>query len=378
VVLVGAVARDFDPPATIRRYTVDLAPPAPDELCRSVEESAMGLVDLDHTLAMARHWGGLPADTVVIEVEPAEASFGLGFSEELAGALDTIMDMVREELAGAGRNREIDPGAVVMEPSGDLNDLLAYADNHARARLQSHRAPALVETLSCAVPGVSVAGKVRPWGVFTESGGDWFDAVPLAGGAVGIVVGDVAGRGVEVAAAMGDLRAAARAYAVLHGESPARLMGDLDRLAEATGLGRDARLLYVTLQPATGEVRYANAGGCPPLLVDGDRSRFLAGAGGPPLGGGVERREGTLRLDAGTTVLLFTHGLVESRAVARGIGMEHLLLATADAPTHLEELCHHVVETCIRRLRRDDDICLVGLRLIAEAATAVSRRGRRG
>ena len=66
VVLVGAVARDFDPPATIRRYTVDLAPPAPDELCRSVEESAMGLVYLDHTLAMARHWGGLPADTVVI------------------------------------------------------------------------------------------------------------------------------------------------------------------------------------------------------------------------------------------------------------------------------------------------------------------------
>nr|MDQ3574782.1 hydrogenase maturation protease [Actinomycetota bacterium] len=96
VVLLGAVARDLDPPATLRRYQVDLTPPAPAEVHRSVEESVMGLVDLDHTLAMARHWGGLPADTVVIEVEPAEASFGLGFSEELGACLDPILEMVRD------------------------------------------------------------------------------------------------------------------------------------------------------------------------------------------------------------------------------------------------------------------------------------------
>jgi hydrogenase maturation protease len=378
VVLVGAVARNFDPPATIRRYQVDLAPPAPDELRRSVEESVMGVVDLDHTLAMARHWGGLPADTVVIEVEPAEASFGLGFSEALAGSLDTLLDMIREELAGAGRHRDIDPGAVVMEPSGGLTELLAYAEDHSRARLQKHRAPALVDTLASAVPGVSLAGKVRPWGVFTESGGDWFDAVPLGGGALGVVVGDVAGRGVEVAAAMADLRAAARAYAVLHGESPARLAGDLDRLAETTALGRQACLLYLTLQPATGEVRYTNAGACPPLMLGGDGPHFLEGPAGPPLGAGGVRHEGRFRLDGDTTLLLFTRGLVESRAVAKTIGMERLLAAAADAPRHLDTLCEHVVEACTRRLRRDDDICLVGLRVTPEVATAAPLRARRG
>ena len=378
VVLVGAVSRDFDPPGTIRRYEVDLTPPDPDELCRSVEESVMGLVDLDHTLAMARHWGGLPADTVVIEVEPAEASFGLGFSEELAHALDPIMDMVREELAGAGRHPDFDPGAAVMGPSGDLNDLLAYAEDHASARLQADRAPALVDTLSCAVPGVSVAGLVRPWGVFTKSGGDWFDAVPLAGGALALVVGDVAGRGVEVASAMGDLRAAARAYAVLNGDSPARLVGDLDRLAATTGLGRDARVLYLVVQPATGEVRYTNAGGCPPLLLDGGSGRFLEGTAGPPLGAGGARREGTFTLDARTTALVFTDGLVESRAVPRRIGMERLLLAATDAHSGLEDLCQHVLGDCTGRLRRDDDICLVGLRLVPETAPAVPSASRHG
>ena len=378
VVLVGAVARDFDPPGTIRRYQVDLTPAEPEEVRRSVEESAMGLVDLDHTLAMARHWGGLPADTVVIEVEPAEASFGLGFSEELADSLDPILDMVRKELAGAGRHPDFDPSAAVMGPSGDLDDLLAYARDHANARLQADRAPALVDTLASPVPGVSVAGQVRPWGVFTKSGGDWFDAVPLTGGSLGIVVGDVAGRGVEVASVMGDLRAAARAYAVLEGDSPARLVGHLDRLAETTGLGRDARLLYLVVQPTTGEVRYTNAGGCPALLLDGVQSRFLEGTAGPPLGAGAVRREGTFTLDAGTTALLFTDGLVESRAVPRRVGMQRLLLTATEAPQGLEDLCRHVLGTCSGRLRRDDDICLVGLRLVPESAPAVPAPSRHG
>ena len=378
VVLVGAVARDFDPPGTIRRYEVDLAPPRPEELRRSVEESAMGLVDLDHTLAMARHWGGLPTDTVVIEVEPAEASFGLGFSEELADSLDHILDMVREELAGAGRHPNFDPSAAVMGPSGDLNDLVAYAEDHANARRQAHRAPALVDTLSCAVPGVSVAGQVRPWGVFTKSGADWFDAVPLPGGALGLVLGEVTGRGVEVASVMGDLRAAARAYVVLNGDSPTSVVHDLDRLAETTGLGRDARVLYLVLQPSTGEVRYTNAGGCPPLLLDGENGRFLEGAAGRPLGAGGVRREGTFTLDARTTALLFTDGLVESRAVPRRIGMDRLLRAATRAQVGLEDLCRHVLGDCTARLRRDDDICLVGLRLVPEAAKAEPSPSRQG
>jgi hydrogenase maturation protease len=397
VVLLGAVARDLDPPATIRRYQVDLTPPGPAAVHRSVEESVMGLVDLDHTLAMARHWGGLPVDTVVIEVEPAEASFGLGFSEALSACLDPLLDMVRAELAGmaddVGRHRDFDArdiltcgspsadaGAVpaAVEPSEALHGLLGYAHHHAQARLQTHRAPNLVGRLSSDVPGVALAGRLRPWGVFVESGGDWFDAGPLGGGALGIVVGNVDGRGVEAAAAMSDLRAAVRAYVVLDGDSPSRLLGHLDRLAESTGLGHQARLLYLTLQPATGEVRYANAGGCPPLLVD-DRvaqGRFVDSAGGPPVGAVArdDRGEGTLRLSADSTLLLFTDGLVESRAVSRAAGMDRLRLAASEGPEELGDLCEHALTVCTGGLRRDDDICLLGVRLVADAVRTPKRR----
>ncbi len=397
VVLLGAVARDLDPPATIRRYPVDLTPPCPGEVRRSVEESVMGLVDLDHTLAMARHWGGLPVDTVVIEVEPADASFGLGFSEALAACLDPVLDMVREELSDiaddAGRHRDFDadeaastpaPPSVqsgaadrLVVPSDDLDDLLGYAHHHTQARLhQGRRAPAaLLDRLSSDVPGVALAGRVRPWGVFVDSGGDWFDAVPLAGGGLGIIVGDVGGRGVEAAAAMTDLRAGVRACVVVDGESPARLLSHLDRLAGATGLGRRARLLYLTLQPATGEVRYANAGGCPPLVLDGGGldCRVLDEPCGPPLGTATDarREEGRLALAAGSTLLLFTAGLVESRTVSRAEGVERLRLAATEGPEGLDDLCAHVLAACTHGLRRDDDICLLGVRL-AERITSSS------
>ena len=383
VVLVGAVARDLDVPGTLRRYPVDLTPPDPREVHRGLEESVMGLVDLDHTLAMARHWGGLPADTTVIEVEPADASFGIGFSEQLARRVDPILEMVRAELAEladfAGQPRDFlpedvaflppDRGDVCDEPAADvspgLSELRSYADQHEKARRHGDRGSIPVETF----PGVALVGKFRPWGVFCEIGGDWVDAVPLADGAVGIAVGSVVDRGVEGAAAMTELRAAVRAYAVLEGDAPARMVHTLDRLAETTGLGRQARLLYLTVQPRTGEVTFSSAGSCPPLLLDaGVRGgRFLDALDPTPLGTTptAARRETTLRVAAGSTLLLFTSGLVRSRTVSAEVGMERLLLASADGSGSLDELCEHVLTKCTDGLRRDDDICLLGVRLVA-------------
>ncbi|MDQ4068600.1 MAG: hydrogenase maturation protease [Actinomycetota bacterium] len=364
VVLLGAVARDLDPPATIRRYRPDVVVPA------EAAPLTTDLVDIDHTLALALQWGGLPPDTVVIEVEPAETSFGLGFSEELAGCIDPIMEMVCEEVGGVA-DVELDvpePEPDRVEASEPMSDLLAYASEHADARLQSRRAPSL------AVPGLALAGRVRPWGVFVRNGSDWFDAVPLANGSVGIVVGEVAGRGVEVAAAMADLRAAVRAYAVVDGDSPSRLVAHLDRLAEATGVGREACVIYLALDPATGNIRFVNAGGCPPLVAGGD---FVDGATSAPigLGGGEERPEGSLTLARDSTLLLFTDGLVQSRLRSRAAGLDRLRRAAAAASRtpFLDELCDDVVTACTTGLRRDDDICLLGVRLEPAAVPARNR-----
>ncbi len=99
VVLVGAMPRDVDAPGTIRRYKLDLTPPPDQEVHDRLGEAAGGIIDLDHTLAVVRYWKGFPEDTVVIEVEPGDRSFGLGFSPEVEGVVDTVLAMVQEEVA---------------------------------------------------------------------------------------------------------------------------------------------------------------------------------------------------------------------------------------------------------------------------------------
>jgi len=97
VVLVGAMPRDVDPPGTIRRYQLDLTPPSDEEVADRLGEAVGGIIDLDHTLAVVRYWKGFPADTVVIEVEPGDRAFGLGFSDEVESVVDTILAMIQEE-----------------------------------------------------------------------------------------------------------------------------------------------------------------------------------------------------------------------------------------------------------------------------------------
>lgn len=98
VVLVGCMPRDIDAPGTIRRYLLDLTPPDAEEVADRLGEAVGGIIDLDHTLAVVRYWKGFPDDTVVIEVEPGDRSFGLGFSEEVEATIETVLAMVREEV----------------------------------------------------------------------------------------------------------------------------------------------------------------------------------------------------------------------------------------------------------------------------------------
>jgi len=99
VVLVGCMPREVDPPGTVRRYLLDLTPPPDQEVHDRLAEAAGGIIDLDHTLAVVRYWKGFPEGTIVIEVEPGDRSFGLGFSPEVEGVVDEVLAMVQEEVA---------------------------------------------------------------------------------------------------------------------------------------------------------------------------------------------------------------------------------------------------------------------------------------
>jgi len=99
VILVGCMPREVDPPGTIRRYLLDLTPPPDQEVHDRLAEAAGGIIDLDHTLAVVRYWKGFPEGTIVIEVEPGDRSFGLGFSPEVEGVIDDVLALVQEEAA---------------------------------------------------------------------------------------------------------------------------------------------------------------------------------------------------------------------------------------------------------------------------------------
>lgn len=98
VVLVGAMPRGIDSPGTVRRYRLDLTSPPAEEVHERLTEAIGGIIDLDHTLAVVRHWQGFPPDTVVIEVEPADKSFGLGFSDPVEAIVASVVAMVRQEV----------------------------------------------------------------------------------------------------------------------------------------------------------------------------------------------------------------------------------------------------------------------------------------
>src|SRR6201999_3905563 len=142
---------------------------------------------------------------------------------------------------------------------------------------------ALLPERLAAIDGVSLAVRYVPATDFTEAGGDFYEALELPGGRVGIAIGDVVGHGPAAAAAMGQLRSALRAYA-LEGRSPARVLQLLSRYADGVTGARGAAVGYAVLDPVAREVRFACAGHPPPLLVsaEGD-ARFLEGARGVPL-----------------------------------------------------------------------------------------------
>lgn len=99
-VLLGCMPRGNDAPGTIRRYHLAELPPLdPQEVHDRLAEGVGGIIDLDHTLAVCRHWDALPLETVIIEVEPAERDFGWGFSEPVQAAVDQVLALVRAEVA---------------------------------------------------------------------------------------------------------------------------------------------------------------------------------------------------------------------------------------------------------------------------------------
>jgi anti-sigma regulatory factor (Ser/Thr protein kinase) len=178
-------------------------------------------------------------------------------------------------------------------------------------------------------------------------------------------MGDVVGHGLGAASLMGQLRHAARAYA-LEGHPPRAVLDRLDRLVRSLDGGQMATLLYVVVEADLLSVRFASAGHVPPLVVAPDgHARFLEGTPNPPLGvfDSAAHEELTVELEPGSTMVLYTDGLVEERGVSIDAGLEALRVA-AEHPGDPEELCDHLLEAMLAIHPANDDIAVLALKAL--------------
>lgn len=251
--------------------------------------------------------------------------------------------------------------------------------------------------------GLDIACRYLPGNAATEVGGDWFDVIELPGHRTALVVGDVMGRGLRAAVAMGELRTAVRTLALLDLE-PAEVLSALDEIARGLGapgspsspaLGprggvqqatRAARrtgdadlsevylatCVYAVYDAVTRRCTFANAGHLPPVLVEpGDGALMLDVPPGMPLGvGGEPFEEVEVELPEGSLLALYTDGLVESRDHPLDEGLSAFRSALDDPSPALEDVCDHVLAT-LDTHHGEDDIALLMARVQGLPADAV-------
>lgn len=206
------------------------------------------------------------------------------------------------------------------------------------------------------IPGFDLATHYSPAGG-QEAGGDFYDVIQLPDGRCIAVVGDVMGRGLEAAAAMGQVRTMLRSYAIDNAE-PAAVFAKVDRYFVAFDVEQLVTVLYVLGDPATGKLSIGNAGHLPPLLVDASGCQVVPTAVGPPFGvGTVDRVAVDLTLEPGAALLAVTDGLVERRDADIDVGMERIRAAAGqEAPADAETLLRRVVTAAGVDRKHDDDV----------------------
>ncbi|MFJ3983325.1 SpoIIE family protein phosphatase [Streptomyces fungicidicus] len=295
------------------------------------------------------------------------------------------------------------------EPFGDRDHELAVElaaraavciDNARLYRREHERALILQRSLlppgDPEASGLDIACRYLPGNVATgrpsEVGGDWFDVIELPGHRTALVVGDVMGRGLRAAVAMGELRTAVRTLAQLDLE-PAEVLSQLDEIARGLGAPggvqqatraarrpREADLsevylatcVYAVYDSVTRRCTFANAGHLPPVLVEpGEPALMLDVPPGMPLGvGGEPFEEVEVELPEGALLALYTDGLVESRDHPLDEGLQAFVNALRDPSAPLEDVCDHVLNT-LDTHHGEDDIALLMARVQGLPAESV-------
>ncbi|MEU6978379.1 MULTISPECIES: PP2C family protein-serine/threonine phosphatase [unclassified Streptomyces] len=255
------------------------------------------------------------------------ASYALPLATEQAGRLGAVVWLYDEPAEPAERQRHL------VQLYG------RFATEHLARLLEVERARAQVATVAeellpsrlPRIPGVQLAARHRTG---PRGGGDWYDALPLPEGALGLAVGSVTGSGPSALAAMGRLRASLRAYAVMEGEDPVAVLSDLELLLRLTEPARAATALFAFCEPQARRIVLAGAGHTPPLIIGEQRTEYVETSLSAPLGmlACWEAPSVELSPQPGETVLLYTDGLLRRTGDPMDRAFARLHAAAAGVP----------------------------------------------
>jgi serine phosphatase RsbU (regulator of sigma subunit) len=344
-----------------------------------------------------------PGETLVVRRSVGRAGtrglrvpFGSGFAGRIA---ETRMHRAVRDVAGAGLKDvgPLSPGVVSMAGAPllagdslvgvlqvgsrtprdfDDEDVMLLRLVAARAatsveRRQAHEhEQAVAEALQRSllpgrlptIDGIEAAARYVPGTVGLEIGGDWYDVFELEDGSVGITVGDVMGRGIQAAAAMGHLRHVVRAYA-LEGLGPSETLARLDRIASESEIF--ATVVYAILSRDRTTMQIANAGHPPPLVrsPNGSVRRLDVGRSLPiGSGAGAPFVEATIHVEPDSSLIFYTDGLVERREESIDAGIDRLAALIGGPKSSVHQLVDGIIEE-LTDGGQPDDRAILAVRL---------------
>lgn len=250
-------------------------------------------------------------------------------------------------------------------------------------RHSSRRFQELAESLQSAMlteptadADLQVAVRYRSADDLARVGGDWYDSFLQPDGATTVVIGDVSGHDEAAAAKMGQIRGLLRALAYdaadrPHGDSPATVLTRFEHVAQGLGVDELSTAILARVDPpepgAPGRtLRWSNAGNPPPVVLTADGTCTLLDEKSDLLLGvdpATRRTDHELVLGPGTTLLLYTDGLIERRGSSIDVGLDDLCAALSTLADHdLDDLCDCVLER-LSAHTGEDDIALVAVRV---------------
>lgn len=305
--------------------------------------------------------GEWPAANAPGEAEQAWAVLPLSTAVGPVGGLYLVYD--------APRGFDEDDRAYLQALAGQCTMAVARARMHEREHRQvvSLQEAILPKRLP-QLDGVDAAFRYIPGSLDTEVGGDWYDLFGFQDGRIGLVVGDVIGKGITAAAGMGRVRAALRALAFTD-PAPRAVLTGLDRLFDATENAESlTTLVYAVLDRERRALSISGAGHLPLLVRQADGTAAYLETdedeAATPLGLSEPRSEHEVLLRPGDVVIGFSDGLVETRDAAITEGLERLRRAAQRAPEgDLDSLLDHLVDEMLRDQEQDDDVTLLAVRI---------------